>query len=101
MLNHYLTGSRVVMVGTCAVPDPLSGEQTPTDPTTVTFERMINGDPPIIYTIGDPEVTKLKTGVFACTVEVDTPGQERWRVEMTGACQAVAENVVQVLPSML
>jgi hypothetical protein len=94
-VNHYLTGGRVVLVATCTVQD------TPTDPTTVTFTRQVNDQPPVSYIIGSPEVVKLATGVFACTVEVTEPGRERWRFESTGACQAAAEDQFDVLASSL
>jgi hypothetical protein len=101
MLNHYLVGSRVVMVGSCDVVDPNTDERTPTDPTAIKFTREINGGAPIIYIIGDPEVTKLATGVWACTVEANTPGREVWRFEGSGACSAVAEDAFEVLESSL
>src|SRR5262245_15891936 len=109
-VNAYLIGGRVVVIGTCCVvldpladPDPVSGiiPCTPTDPTTVVFKRKINNQAVVPYTNGSPEVSKLAVGFWACVVDVDTDGKERWRFEASGACHAAAETVFTVLESDL
>lgn len=93
-LNHHLVGNSVVLVGSCSVADPLTHEETPTDPTTVTFVRKEPDDTITTYVFGvDAEVTQLATGIFACTVTVTQAGQERWRYEGTGVCEAAAEHL--------
>jgi hypothetical protein len=39
--------------------------------------------------------------IYACTVNVDTPGREVWRYDGDGACSATAEDAFDVLPSLL
>lgn len=101
-LNHYLVGNQVVMLGSCGVLDPLNpdADPTPTDATTVTYTRVDTAGAVHVYTTGDPEVTHLATGVYACTVLVSpAAGREKWRFVSSGACAAAAEDEFDVLPS--
>ena len=100
-LNHYIVGGRVVMLGTCEVVDPLTGDKTKTDPTTVTFTREKPDGTTVVYTLASAEVAVLATGITACTVELDQPGREVWRYQCTGACAAVAEDAFLVEDSAL
>jgi hypothetical protein len=101
-LNHYLVGSKVVLIGSCATVDPLTANQTNTDPTSVTFIREEPDGTVTSYVRGvDAEVTHLAVGIDACTVSVTQHGREKWRYEAMGACEAAAEDVFQVDASML
>lgn len=92
-LNHYLVGNKVVLIGSCAVVDPLTRVETPTDPTTVTFYRRTPDGVLTTYQLGvSPEVVHLADGIDACTVEVDQDGREEWRYETTGTCASAAEH---------
>jgi hypothetical protein len=95
-LNHYLIGGRVVMLGTCEVVDPLTGDKTKTDPTTVTFTREKPDGSTVTYTLASAEVAVLAVGITACTVELDQAGREVWRYQGTGTCAAVAEDAFLV-----
>ncbi len=99
-LSHHLIGNAVVLVGSCDVVDPLTENQTPTDPTTVTFYRKEPDGTLVTYVFGvSPEVTHLATGIYACTVTPTLSGREKWRYETTGTCEAAAEHEFDVLPS--
>lgn len=101
-LNHYLIGNKVVMLGSCALIDPITGVHTPTDPTTVKFIREMADEIQHEYNFGvDANVVKLAAGVFACTVSLTQAGREKWRYETTGACEAAAEDAFIVDASML
>lgn len=97
-LNHYLVGNQVVMVNTCDVRDPLTGDLTPTNPTTVTFIRVRESGT-TEYQLGDPEVDIPEVGTTTCTVTADQEGREKWRCETTGACESASEREFDVLPS--
>ncbi len=100
MLRHHLVGSKVILIGSCAVVDPQTEVQTPTDPATVTFYRRTPDGILTTYVLGvSPEVVKLAVGVDACTVTVVQAGTEKWRYETTGACESAAEHEFAVLPS--
>lgn len=102
MLNHYLSGNSVVLVGSCAVVDPITGDQTNTNPATVTFIRETPDGVQTSYVLGvNPEVTSLAVGIAACVVTVTQSGREKWRYETTGACTAAAEDVFEVDGSIL
>ena len=100
-MNHYLTGNQVVMVNTCQVRDPVSGDLTPTNPTTVTFIRVQADGTTTEYTNGDPEVANPEVGTFTCSVLCDVVGKERWRCETLGACESASEDEFDVLRSMV
>lgn len=99
-LGHYLVGNKVVMVGSCSTVDPITDVETPADSATVTFYRVLPNGVLITYVYGvAPEVAKLATGVYGCTVSVDQPGRESWRYQTTGDCEAAAEDAFDVIAS--
>lgn len=100
-LNHYLINNSVVMIGSCSVVDPLTRDETPTEPTTVTFIRQLEDGTITTYTTGDPEVTNLGVGIDACTVTIDTAGVEKWAYLAQGVCDARAEDQFEVDPSII
>lgn len=104
MLHSYLEGNAVVLVGTCSVVDAITGVETPTDPTTLTFFRLQANGALTSYTWPappSPEIVHVGVGVFTCRVVTNEPGQEKWRFETTGACAAAAEDVFSVNESIV
>src|SRR6266404_4932695 len=99
-LNHYLIGNKVVMVGSCALVDPLTEVPTLTNPTVVTFIRETPDGSLTTYVLGvSPEVTHLADGIDACTVPLSIAGREKWRYEGVGTCEAAAEDFFDVVAS--
>lgn len=98
-LNHYLIGNSVVMLGSCALVDPLTGDETPTSPALVTFIRVQADGTLSTYVTGDPEVVTLADGIDACTVVMDQSGLEKWRYIGAGLCDGAAEDIFEVDPS--
>ena len=100
-LNHYLVGSQVVMVNTCMVRDPVTGDGTPTTPTSAIFTRVQPDGTTTTYTNGDPEVDNPTVGMMTCTVTVDKVGEEKWRCDTLGSCQSASEDVFKVERSVV
>lgn len=102
MLNHYLEGGRVVLLGSCALVDPITGTKTLTDATTAVFRRVTPDGVHTNYPFpGDPAVTKIATGLYACAVPIMAAGREKWRFESAGSCQCAAEDAFEVDKSMV
>src|SRR5262245_50873627 len=100
-LNGYLIGNSVVMIGSCALVDPLTEAETPTDFATATFIRVLEDGTTLTYTTGDPEVTTLTTGIVACTVPLQHSGKEKWRFTSEDGCDCAAEDEIKVVPSIV
>jgi len=99
-LNHYLVENPVVMVQTCAVRNPITGAETPTDPTAATFTRVKpDGTIETFVWPGDPETDNPVVGTITCTVTVDVPGMEKWRCVTTGLCECASEDEFKVIRS--
>ena len=102
-LHHYLIGNMVNLVATFAVRDPLSGDLTPTDPTTVSFLYDVDAGldvGPAIFP-GSPDISNPAVGTFVYELTPAAAGKYRVRVESTGACVAAAEHAFEVDASTL
>lgn len=102
MLNHYLQGGKIVLLGSCALVDPITGGKTPTDATSVVFRRVTPDGALTNYPFpGNPAVAKIATGLYACAVPISQAGREKWRFESEGSCQCAAEDAFEVDKSMV
>lgn len=100
-MNSYQRGTAINLVERFWLIDPLTGESTPADPTTVTFTLQSPDGVEQVFTFGiAPNVSNPEVGVYVCALDPQLPtGTYRYLCEGTGAVQATSEDTFEVLAS--
>lgn len=80
MPGTYTVGDLVLLTATF-----VTSAGAPTDPTTVTFTIRAPD-----ATITHPAASKVSTGVYRASQDVEQPGQWRWKATGTGSAQAAS-----------
>lgn len=102
MGDSYLRGTPITLVEQFWTVDPLTQQETPTDPTSVTFTVLAPDNTEKVFSWpGDPAVTNPQVGTLVCAIP-NPPlpaGEYRYRVEATGAVVAVREDTFTIVES--
>lgn len=89
MSGPYTDGTPINLVERFWDVNPVSGNATPADPTTVTF-TITPPAPAVPFTVvsGDPRVTNPFVGMWICALAPQPPGDYVWNCEGVGAVVA-------------
>lgn len=101
MGKSFLRGMPLALEENFVTLDALTGEKTPTNPTTVTFLVLApDGIEQPYEWPSSPSVENPAVGTFLCLLSPPLPpGEYRYRVEATGAVVAVREDTFTIVES--